>query len=90
MQAIVQHGYGAPGDVLKLGEVDPPAVGDQEVLVRVRASSANPWDWHFIRGEPVLMRAAGIGGIPPAVFRAATYTPPRGRMSTRRSSASTR
>ena len=30
MQAIVQHGYGAPGDVLKLGEVDTPAVGDQE------------------------------------------------------------
>jgi NADPH:quinone reductase-like Zn-dependent oxidoreductase len=35
----------------------------KEVLVSVRASSANPWDWHFIRGEPVLMRAAGIGGI---------------------------
>jgi NADPH:quinone reductase-like Zn-dependent oxidoreductase len=63
MQAIVQHVYGAPDDVLKLGEVDTPAVGDQEVLVRVRASSANPWDWHFIRGEPVLMRPAGIGGI---------------------------
>ena len=63
MQAIVQHAYGAPDDVLKLGEVDTPAVGDQEVLVRVRASSANPWDWHFIRGEPVLMRPAGIGGI---------------------------
>lgn len=63
MHAIVQHGYGAPDDVLKLGEVDTPAVGDQEVLVRVRASSANPWDWHFIRGEPVLMRPAGIGGI---------------------------
>lgn len=31
--------------------------------MRVRASSANPWDWHFIRGEPVLMRPAGIGGI---------------------------
>jgi NADPH:quinone reductase-like Zn-dependent oxidoreductase len=63
MKAIVQHGYGAPDDVLKLAEVDTPAVGDQEVLVRVRASSANPWDWHFIRGEPVLMRPAGIGGI---------------------------
>lgn len=29
----------------------------------VRASSANPWDWHFIRGEPVLFRAAGLGGV---------------------------
>lgn len=63
MKAIVQDGYGAPDDVLKIAEVDKPAVGDQEVLVSVRASSANPWDWHFIRGEPVLMRPAGIGGI---------------------------
>jgi NADPH:quinone reductase-like Zn-dependent oxidoreductase len=63
VKAIVQHEYGAPDDVLKLAEVDTPRVGDQEVLVRVRASSANPWDWHFIRGEPVLMRPAGIGGI---------------------------
>jgi NADPH:quinone reductase-like Zn-dependent oxidoreductase len=63
MKAIVQRGYGAPTDVLELAEVDMPAVGDHEVLVRVKASSANPWDWHFIRGEPVLMRPAGIGGI---------------------------
>ncbi len=63
MKAIVQHEYGAPSDVLRLAEVDTPAVGEQEVLVRVQASSANPWDWHFIRGEPVLMRPAGIGGI---------------------------
>jgi NADPH:quinone reductase-like Zn-dependent oxidoreductase len=33
------------------------------VLVAVRASSANPWDWHFVCGEPILMRPAGIGGI---------------------------
>jgi NADPH:quinone reductase-like Zn-dependent oxidoreductase len=33
------------------------------VLVRVRASSANPWDWHFIRGEPVLLRPAGMSGV---------------------------
>ena len=63
MKAIVQHSYGAPEDVLRLADVDTPPVGDQEVLVRVRASSANPWDWHFIRGEPVLMRPAGIGGV---------------------------
>ncbi len=63
MKAIVQHEYGAPDDVLKIAEVDTPDVGDQEVLVSVRASSANPWDWHFIRGEPVLMRPAGIGGV---------------------------
>jgi NADPH:quinone reductase-like Zn-dependent oxidoreductase len=63
MKAIVHHGYGAPGDVLRLAEVELPEVGDQDVLVRVRASSANPWDWHFIRGEPLLLRPAGIGGV---------------------------
>src|SRR3954452_14170981 len=69
MKAIVQHEYGAPHDVLRLVEVNTPAVGETEVLVRVRASSANPWDWHFIRVEPVLMRPAGIGVIPKPRFR---------------------
>ena len=63
MKAIVQHGYGAPQDVLHLAEVEMPAVGAEDVLVSVRASSANPWDWHFIRGEPVLFRPAGLGGV---------------------------
>ncbi len=63
MKAIVQQRYGAPSDVLRLTEVEVPDVGAEDVLVRVRASSANPWDWHFIRGEPVLMRPAGIGGV---------------------------
>ena len=63
MRAIVQQKYGAPGDVLRLTEVAMPAVGAQDVLVSVRASSANPWDWHFIRGEPVLLRTAGLGGV---------------------------
>jgi len=68
MKAIVQHEYGAPQDVLTLAEVDVPAVGAQEVLVAVRASSANPWDWHFIRGEPVLMRPTGLGGVRKPTF----------------------
>jgi NADPH:quinone reductase-like Zn-dependent oxidoreductase len=63
MKAIVQRRYGVPGDVLRLADVALPEVGDEDVLVRVRASSANPWDWHFIRGEPVLLRPAGIGGV---------------------------
>ena len=63
MKAIVQHRYGAPQDVLRMAEVELPAVGAEDVLVSVRASSANPWDWHFIRGEPVLLRPAGLGGV---------------------------
>jgi NADPH:quinone reductase-like Zn-dependent oxidoreductase len=63
MKAIVQHRYGAPQDVLHLAEVEMPVAGAEDVLVSVRASSANPWDWHFIRGEPLLFRPAGLGGV---------------------------
>jgi NADPH:quinone reductase-like Zn-dependent oxidoreductase len=63
MKAIVQHRYGAPQDVLHLAEVEMPVAGAEDVLVSVRASSANPWDWHFIRGEPLLVRPAGLGGV---------------------------
>jgi NADPH:quinone reductase-like Zn-dependent oxidoreductase len=62
MKAVVQQKYGAPPDVLRLAEVAMPDVGAGDVLVSVRASSANPWDWHFIRGEPVLLRP-GLGGV---------------------------
>jgi NADPH:quinone reductase-like Zn-dependent oxidoreductase len=63
MKAMVQHEYGAPPHVLQLADVAMPIVGEHDVLVSVRASSANPWDWHYIRGEPVLLRPAGLGGI---------------------------
>lgn len=63
MRAIVQQEYGAPEDVLRLREADLPQPGQDEVLVRVRASSVNPADWHIIRGEPVLLRPTGLGGI---------------------------
>ena len=69
MKALVQHRYGAPGEVLRLADVGVPEVGDEDVLVRVRASSANPWDWHFIRGVPVLLRPAGLGGVRRPKFR---------------------
>jgi NADPH:quinone reductase-like Zn-dependent oxidoreductase len=55
MKAITYHRYGAP-EVLQFREVDDPVVGDDEVLVRVRAASANPRDWHFMRGLPAFMR----------------------------------
>jgi NADPH:quinone reductase-like Zn-dependent oxidoreductase len=63
MKAIVQHQYGAPQNVLRLTDVAMPTVGERDVLVSVRASSANPWDWHFIRGEPMLLRPTGLGGV---------------------------
>ncbi len=55
MKAIVYHKYGSP-DVLELQELDKPVVKDNQVLVRVHAASANPLDWHRMRGEPFLVR----------------------------------
>src|SRR6476661_8632170 len=55
MQAIVNHEYGPPDD-LKLEELEKPTVGEDSVLVRVRAASVNPYDWHVMRGLPYLVR----------------------------------
>ena len=55
MKAITQDTYGSP-DVLEFTDVEMPDVGDDQVLVRVRATSLQPLDWHYMRGEPVIMR----------------------------------
>jgi NADPH:quinone reductase-like Zn-dependent oxidoreductase len=56
MKAIVQDGYGAPEQVLELDEVDQPSVGDDDVLVRVRAASVNTPDWITVTGTPYVLR----------------------------------
>ena len=55
MKAIVYRNYGSP-DVLKCEETEKPTAGDDEVLIKVRAASVNPLDWHFMRGEPYIGR----------------------------------
>ena len=55
MKAIVYEKYGSP-DVLELRDIDMPTVSDDSVLVRIRAASANPYDWHFMRGKPYFTR----------------------------------
>ena len=62
MRAIEQRGYGEPREVLHMTGGDVPRCADDQVLVRVCASSVNPYDWHLICGEPVLMRP-GLGGF---------------------------
>jgi NADPH:quinone reductase-like Zn-dependent oxidoreductase len=60
VRAITYQSYGAP-DVLELSEIEVPAPGEDEVLIRVRAASVNPYDWHFMRGKPYFVRAqAGL------------------------------
>lgn len=55
MMAIVQERYGSP-EVLAFRSIDRPVIGDDGVLVQVRASSVNAKDWHLIRGRPYLAR----------------------------------
>lgn len=60
MKAIEYTKYGSP-DVLRFQEVEKPAPGDDEVLVKVHAVSINAADWHLMRGKPFLARFMGGG-----------------------------
>lgn len=56
MKAIVHHRYGSP-DELRLEEVPAPRVArDDDVLVRMRATSVNSWDWDLLRGRMTVGR----------------------------------
>ncbi|MGW6495943.1 NAD(P)-dependent alcohol dehydrogenase [Nonomuraea angiospora] len=60
MKAIRYHSYGPP-EVIGLQDVDKPEIGDDDVLIRVRAASVNAGDWHLLRGLPYIFRAqAGL------------------------------
>ncbi len=58
MKAIVYRNYGSP-DVLHCEEAEKPVAADNAVLVKVRAASVNPLDWHSMRGKPYVMRMLG-------------------------------
>jgi NADPH:quinone reductase-like Zn-dependent oxidoreductase len=60
MKAIVQNRYGS-SDVLELGEIDEPTVGDDQMLVRVHAASIHADVWHVMRGVPYVLRFMGAG-----------------------------
>ena len=51
MRAIIQTSYGS-ADVIELRELQKPAAGDDEVLVRVRAVSLAAGDYFGMRGKP--------------------------------------
>src|SRR5256885_3478876 len=59
MKAITYCDYGLPN--LKLQEIEKPTPNDDQILVRVRAASINPYDWHFVEGTPYIMRMMGVG-----------------------------
>jgi NADPH:quinone reductase-like Zn-dependent oxidoreductase len=68
MKAIVYHEYGAP-DVLHLEEIEKPVPDDNQVLIKVRAASANPLDWHYMEGTPYIARSVAFGLFKPKVPR---------------------
>ena len=62
MKAIVQDEYGtAAENVLPLAETARPAIGDDQILVRVRAASVDRGTWHLMAGLPYPMRLMGFG-----------------------------
>jgi NADPH:quinone reductase-like Zn-dependent oxidoreductase len=56
MKAIVLNKYGAP-DNLEIKEVEKPSPREDEVLVKVHATSVNSWDWDLLKGIPLANRA---------------------------------
>jgi len=59
MKAIVYSDYGLSN--LKLENIEKPVPNDDQILVKVRAASINPYDWHFVEGTPYIMRMMGVG-----------------------------
>ncbi len=61
MRAVTYSCYGGP-EVLQLSDVAKPIAANDEIVVRVKAASVNPLDWHYLRGSPYIMRLmVGLG-----------------------------
>ena len=60
MKAAIYTRYGPP-EVVQIADVEKPVPKDHEVLIRVCAAAVNPYDWHFMRGEPYPVRIAAGG-----------------------------
>ena len=63
MKAITYRCYGSP-DVARLETLQKPTPAEGRMLVKVRAASVNPLDWHYLRGEPYIMRLSVGTGAP--------------------------
>ena len=99
MKAIVKDRYGSP-DVLRIEEVEKPEPNEEQVLVRVHASSVNAHDWHMLRGKPYIARLSeglrrpksqslglDVAGVVEAVGAAVTHVGPGDRVFGSRSGA---
>src|SRR5512134_1254735 len=59
MKAVVFRSYGSP-DVLKIENIEKPTPKDDEVLVKIRASSVNPAEWYAMTGLLVARLGSGL------------------------------
>lgn len=66
MKALTQDRYGTAG-VLEFRDVERPSPRDGQVLVRVVAAGMDYGAWHFMAGQPYLMRLLGFGLRAPSV-----------------------
>lgn len=66
MKAVVQDVYGS-ADTLRFEDIDLPLIGDDELLVRVRAAGVDPGVWHVMTGRPYFVRLMGFGVRRPKV-----------------------
>ena len=68
IKAYFYRDYGSP-EVLRLEEIEKPVPTDDQVLVKVRAASVNPLDWHYMEGTPYIVRAMEFGLLKPKIPR---------------------
>jgi NADPH:quinone reductase-like Zn-dependent oxidoreductase len=61
VKAITQDAYGSADEVLVCNDVDRPAIGPDDVLLRVHAAGVGPDVWHQMTGQPYLVRLMGVG-----------------------------
>ena len=64
MRAVVHDRYGPP-EVLRLADVEQPVPKDDEVLVKIHATTVNRTDCRHSRGAPFLWRLFGAGFVRP-------------------------
>ena len=67
MQAIVQDKYGS-FSALELRHIDKPAIGDDDVFIRVQAASVHIGDWYCMTGLPYILRVVGLGFRKPKAY----------------------
>ena len=60
MKAIVHTRYGRPLEALEQRDVERPQVSDEQVLVRVHASSVNPAEWYAVTGPVFARPSSGL------------------------------